>query len=184
MTKFKVITYDWVSFRKACGRLHDMVDQSGFHPDVVVGIPRGGMYLVEAGWPDSPQMNIQIRKPSGISLKKRIGGLVKYLPLSLRNRLRIWDAGRLVKRSGHMASTKILLPDLVRNIKSVLLVDDAVDSGATLAAVAEAFRNANPEIKVRSAVITVTGDKPLCTPDYYIYNNSTLVRLPWSIDAR
>ena len=32
------------------------------------------------------------------------------------------------------------------------------------------------------AVVTVTSVKPLIMPDYFLYNNRTLVRFPWSID--
>ncbi len=184
MTKFKVLSLDWASFAAACRKLRSMVDESGFHPDAVVGIPRGGCYLVKAGWQDCEPLSIEILKPSGFSLKKSIGKLVRFLPLSLRDRLRIWDAKRLIKRTDHMSSVKVNVSPLPTSVKSVLLVDDAVDSGATLAAVVEAFKTTNPGVEVRSVCITVTGDKPLCMPDYYLHNDSTLVRMPWSIDAR
>ena len=66
--------------------------------------------------------------------------------------------------------------------RKVLIVDDAVDSGATMLAVAEALREANPEAEIRTAAITVTTPKPLITPDYSMYKD--LIRFPWSMDAK
>lgn len=65
----------------------------------------------------------------------------------------------------------------------MLLVDDAVDSGTTMLRVAEALRCGNPEIELRTAVITVTTAAPLLRPDYTIYDDRTLIRFPWSMDA-
>ena len=64
------------------------------------------------------------------------------------------------------------------------MVDDAVDSGYTLSHVLEAFKAVLPAgAEVRSAVITVTTDDPLVMPDFYLYNDKTLVRFPWAMDA-
>jgi hypoxanthine phosphoribosyltransferase len=65
----------------------------------------------------------------------------------------------------------------------VLVVDDAVDSGATLIAVLDAVYKAAGSSKVRSAAITVTTENPMVMPDYYLYHDETLIRFPWSIDA-
>lgn len=184
MTKFKVLSLDWTSFAEACAKLRLMVDKSGYFPDVVVGIPRGGCYLVDQGWSDCETLSIEILKPDGFSLKNKIGRLVRLLPLTLRDGLRIWEAKRLIRRTGHMASVIVNVPKLPKSVKRVLLVDDALDSGATFASVVNAFKSVNPEVEIKSLCITITGNRPLYKTDYYLYNDSTLVRMPWSIDAK
>ncbi len=68
--------------------------------------------------------------------------------------------------------------------RKILVVDDAVDSGYTLSHVLEAVKAVLPAgAEVRSAVITVTTDDPLVMPDFYLYNDKTLVRFPWAMDA-
>lgn len=184
MTRFKVISLDWQSFSAACKKLRSSIDKSGFKPDAVIAIPRGGSNLLLYGWCDIPNIEIKIQKPSKFSLKKHAKKLLRLLPLAFRDRLRIWDAKRLVKRTGHMADTTIKLPAIDSSIKKILLLDDAVDSGATLQAIIAEAKAQWPDIEVRSAVITVTSEHPVCMPDYYLYHNLTLVRMPWSIDAK
>ncbi len=184
MSKYKVLSLDWQSFAEACRDLRRASNASGFSPDAVIAIPRGGLNLLKYGWADVPNIEITIQKPSGFSLKKHAAKLLRLLPLSLRDRLRIWDAKRLVKRTGHMAGTTITIPPIDQSIKKILLLDDAVDSGATMQAIVSAVKAKYPDIDVRSAAITVTAERPVYMPDYYLYHNFTLVRMPWSIDAK
>ncbi len=189
MKGFRILTLDWTSFEMACRRLRSMVDDSGFYPDVVVGIPRAGYYLVEKGWSDCESISIELTKSSaGVFslwglLKRKFGRIVRFLPLRLRDSLRIWDAKRLIKQGSDIKDIKVKLPPLPESVMRLLIVDDAVDSGTSLSAVVEAVRKIYPHIIIRSAVITVTGDNPLYMPDYYLYNDSILVRMPWSIDV-
>jgi hypoxanthine phosphoribosyltransferase len=66
----------------------------------------------------------------------------------------------------------------------VLVVDDAVDSGVTLATVLQTLQSVcPPEVEVRTAVITVTIEDPVVAPDYALYRG-VLCRFPWSFDAQ
>lgn len=182
--KFSVVTLNHEKFNQACIDLRNKVEQSGYIPDVIVAIPRAGKWMTDAAWSDCDVSSVSlIRKPKG-NLKRHIGMFIKHLPLALRDRLRIWEAKRLVKRNTHMCTTIIELPALNHNIKRILLVDDAVDSGATLNAITKEFNRHYPEIEIRSAVITITSQDPMLVPDYYLFNNLTLIRSPWSIDMR
>jgi hypoxanthine phosphoribosyltransferase len=65
----------------------------------------------------------------------------------------------------------------------ILVTDDAIDSGATLATVLRLVRAVCPSgTEVRSAVITQTMEQPITTPDYVLFHD-TLCRFPWSFDA-
>jgi hypoxanthine phosphoribosyltransferase len=65
----------------------------------------------------------------------------------------------------------------------VLVVDDAVDSGVTLATVLRLLRETSPaDTELRSAVVTVTLAQPLAEPDFVLYRG-VLCRFPWSFDA-
>ncbi len=134
-------------------------------------------------------MSIELTKSSATTfslcshLKRKFGRVVRFLPLCIRDCLRIWDAKRLIKQGGDINNIKVVLPPLPESVRCLLIVDDAVDSGTSLAAVVTAVRKTYPSIIIRSAVITVTGDNPLYMPDYYLYNDSILVRMPWSIDV-
>lgn len=92
----------------------------------------------------------------------------------------------LNQSDGHGDNMSGLLSKSVREVVSkagrILIVDDAVDSGATLLRVAETLRSASPEAQIASAVITVTTRNPAIKPDYTLYNDRTLIRFPWSAD--
>jgi hypothetical protein len=65
----------------------------------------------------------------------------------------------------------------------ILVVDDAVDSGTTLATALQVLRDVCPPgTAIRSAVITQTLDRPIVRPDYVLHRD-TLCRFPWSFDA-
>jgi hypoxanthine phosphoribosyltransferase len=65
----------------------------------------------------------------------------------------------------------------------VLVTDDAVDSGATLATVLRHIHAVCPPgVEVRSAVITQTLEQPMIKPNYALFHN-VLCRFPWSFDA-
>ena len=184
MADFRVLTLDWDSFSLICSELRRLTDAAAFRPDIIISVPRGGTYVLQYGWPDVRHESVSIIRPHRTSLKTAASYILRYMPLSWRDRLRIWDAKKLVNRSGHMSDAEIILPSLDHSIRRVLLVDDAVDSGATLSTICEEFRRNYPDISFRTAVITVTAANPVFMPDFYLYHNFTLVRMPWSIDAK
>ena len=67
---------------------------------------------------------------------------------------------------------------------NVLVVDDAVDSGATLRNVISALMDISPNNVIKTAALTVTRKSPIVMPDYYLYHDRTLMRFPWSEDRR
>ena len=67
---------------------------------------------------------------------------------------------------------------------SILLIDDAIDTGATIQQARLQLLKQFPDITIRVAVITVTIPHPLCDADFCLYHNRTLCRFPWSNDYR
>ena len=84
---------------------------------------------------------------------------------------------------------KVELPnDIDQLLKSgkhnVLIVDDAIDTGATLKLIKETLEVKYPLTDTRIAVITVTSNHPLIDADYCLFHDRTLVRFPWSNDVK
>jgi len=75
-------------------------------------------------------------------------------------------------------------PSNSSNPPSVLLVDDAIDTGATIHQARLQLLEQFPNIILRVAVITVTTPHPICDADFFLYHNRTLCRFPWSNDYR
>lgn len=182
--EYKVKTLYPELFTETCIALRKKVEESGFRPEIAIAIPRAGIWMQEAAWQDFPLTPISlIRQPKG-NLKKRLSFIIRSLPLAIRDRLRIWEAKRLIKRQTHMSNTGIVLPEMPQNVKNILLLDDAVDSGATLKAIVDKIRSTYPTADIRTAVITITSPDAVFMPDYYIYNDLTLIRTQWSIDMK
>jgi hypoxanthine phosphoribosyltransferase len=66
----------------------------------------------------------------------------------------------------------------------MLVVDDTVDTGATMVVVMDALRQRAPKgAVIRSAVVALTTPKPVVAPDYVLIRQK-LCRFPWSMDAQ
>ena len=163
--------------------------ESGFYPDMVVSIRSGGMFVGNKMFTDIRHRSTLLQRPSTAGKKRFVAAIVRNLPRFVQNSLRIVEAlvhGRKkARRISGGDRPKIHIPfGPSERARKILVVDDAVDSGYTLSHVLEAFKAVLPAgAEVRSAVITVTTDDPLVMPDIYLYNDKTLVRFPWAMDA-
>ena len=140
-------------------------------------------------------LELTCRRPS-TKLKKgsAIKQVVARLPRPVVDRLRQIEHAMLTRKTPSLpaASYQFVAQELeriaawianARRAPSLLVVDDAIDSGATLLHVTDALRNLAPRgTTIRSAVITVTTSQPLIHPDYTMFHRQ-LCRFPWSLDA-
>ena len=196
----RVLSFDRNSFNDACAALMNIVSEDRV-PDVLIGIRTGGMHVADAmarALRTTPRvLPITCRRPS--TKRKPTANfaksLVATLPRPLLDSLRVVEHA-LLTRSRPAAPTEPYRFDAAElagldswaasagRAPFLLVVDDAVDTGATLAKVLETLRNRMPPAAiVRSAVITVTTEQPLAFPDYHLLRRQ-LCRFPWSLDAK
>lgn len=185
----QVITLNNSDFADTCSLLESRVREAGYRPDLVVGIATGGVYVADLIFPDVVHASVVCRRPSSAGKEKsaRTMRLIRHLPLVIRNWLRKCESALLISRNNPERRPHIddETHRLLREAGSILVVDDAVDSGATLRTVLSSINNVvatNPLRSVMSAAITVTTSSPVVVPDFYIYKNRTLIRFPWSKD--
>ena len=194
-----VVSFDRKSFAEVCAELMRRVNREG-PPDVLIGIRTGGLVVAEAMATAVagavPILALTCRRPSSRHKPKSstIRRLVAKLPRPLLDQLRLAEHALLTGRStavprGEYQFAESELGSLDAWIAtagkqpSLLIVDDAVDSGATLSVVLDAIRRRAPlGATIRSAAITVTTERPLAMPDYALYHRQ-LCRFPWSLDA-
>ncbi len=184
----KVVTLHNDDFIAHCRALEEAI-RSDFAPDLVVAIASGGTYVAERMFTNIPHTDISARRPSTQS-KGRMEfawRVIKALPEPLRNLLRITESKLLAKRRPATEfDPSSINGTAYQGAKNILVVDDAVDSGATLGTVLDALRDIVPNANIRSAVLTITTARPAVYPDYtiYHYTDKTLLRFPWSKDYR
>jgi uncharacterized protein len=190
---------DAAKFASACATLMDRVIEE-FRPDLLVGIRTGGLVVAEAmasaASPAIAVLPLTCRRAStGMKSRfKLLPTILAALPRPAVDGLR-WLEHRVLstRRRGEAtvqhidhAEAEAIGRHLAQAAAAqrVLVVDDAVDSGVTLATVLRLLRQASPpDTQFRSAVVTVTLDKPLLEPDFVLYRG-VLCRFPWSFDAQ
>ncbi len=128
----------------------------------------------------------------GTGAKGKYANLLHRLPQWLCNGLRISEA--LALRMCHaicppklVSAEKLVFDEagealLQSGRQRIWVVDDAVDSGRTLASIAEKLKTYPQAHQVLYAALTVTEKQPLLMPDCYLYHG-VLLRFPWSNDC-
>jgi uncharacterized protein len=185
-------------FNAACAELMRMVE-ADYAPTLAVGIRTGGLAVAEsmvrAASAPLPVLPVTCRR-AATGGKARVPLLRTALSALPRPAL---DLLRRVEHRLYIAPrTRQLRPQQVGHAEldmiaawiadqpsqsRILVTDDAIDSGATLATVLRLVRAVCPSgTEIRTAVITQTMEQPITTPDYVLFHN-TLCRFPWSFDA-
>lgn len=193
-----VHTLDAARFAAACTSLLRLVSAS-YQPDLLVGIRTGGLVVAEAmaraAATPLPVLAVTCRR-AGTAAKSRfrlLPTVLAALPRPAVDGLRVLEHRLLTARRRAQATVQQVDHAEAEAIGQrlaqgpaaprVLVVDDAVDSGVTLATVLRLLREiAPPDTQLRSAVVTVTRAQPLAEPDFALYRG-VLCRFPWSFDA-
>jgi len=189
-----IVTFDRAAFDEACLALMQLVLQDG-EPDALIGIRTGGLHVAQsmASACQVPVLAFTCRRPSTRFKANWLKKLMTRLPRSWLDRLRMVEHKLLTRQpprqpeeftfdAAEIAAFQTWLK-AAGPTPALVVVDDAVDSGATLAKVmAEVARLAPPTTWIRSAVITVTTGNPQALPRYTLYSRQ-LCRFPWSLDA-
>jgi hypoxanthine phosphoribosyltransferase len=182
-------------FEAACEGLADLV--ADFEPSVLVGIANGGVRVAEtmqqhlAGSP--PLLTIKLQRPA-TEVKQRLqfAAVLSRLPAPVKDGMRWMEvAAREIGVRRNLAARRMATADaafrtpeeraLLNRRARVLVVDDTIDSGRTLAAALDRLTSIEPKLTMRTAVLTSTFRHPPIHPDYCLWHR-TLVRFPWSLD--
>jgi hypoxanthine phosphoribosyltransferase len=186
------------AFEAACAELMRQVE-AHFQPTLIVGIRSGGL-IVAQSMADSAQQGVDVlpvtSRRSSTAAKERVpfmGAILKMLPRPAVDALRRiehrWMTAGRARRSHEQWVDMREVETVAQRLQSMLaprrllVVDDAVDSGVTFAAVMQRLKAACPHgTEFHAAAITQTMSHPLLVPDDVLYHGA-LCRFPWSFDA-
>ena len=145
-------------------------------------------------FPEAAYCEVRLSRPGTRQKSQGLAHrLLQHSPLWICNTLRIVESRVNEWRSKGKDPVRIgtiRLPDDIASTlsspsnPSILLIDDAIDTGATIQQARLQLLKQFPDITIRVAVITVTIPHPICDADFCLYHNRTLCRFPWSNDYR
>lgn len=189
---------DGESFPSACAQLMRLVE-ADYVPTLIVGVRTGGLVvaraMADAARSEVPVLPLTCRRGSTHAKARLplVRTLFAALPLSVADLLRRLEHRVLIAARRHQGRQPLVdrmeAETIARHLARtggearVVVADDAVDSGVTLATVVALLHAVCPAgTEFRSAVITQTLDDPKLQPDYVLYRG--LHRFPWSFDAK
>ncbi|TCK68732.1 hypoxanthine phosphoribosyltransferase [Winogradskyella wandonensis] len=184
----KVITLHKTDFEGRCQELFSKID---VQPDVVVGILNGGGFILKEyqkiASKNTEVTTIKLQRDSTKGLKKKslLQKFLKASPSTLLDGLRRMEHRRNLNRKLKeiQSDLEIKIKSKPETVNTILILDDALDSGITIKSVIQSLQNQFPNSEIKTAVISWTNSKSIIAPDYYIFKN-TLVRFPWSLDYK
>lgn len=188
----EVITLNKQSFSNACVELATKID---IQPDLVVGVLNGGLNVVN----ELKQNNFKNAHFQLVKFKRKKGFidyfantfLLSLFPNKILNSLRIYKAVN-AKKSIRELNLKELSnyklnfntdESFQKEVKSILIIDDAIDTGRVMFVVKNNLKTLFPNAKIKTAVISWTLENSIEKPDFYLFKN-VLVRFPWSKDYK
>ena len=196
----QVLTLAPEAFDRHAEQLAQMVAEEGpMMYDAIVSVRRVGSFVCYSFCRHFPKerygerYDVKLQRPSTKHKNGKLNKLLKHLPTSILNLMRMAESNLLLLRSrtkGHAPASEVELPcglvSILREAKTpqVLVIDDAIDSGDTLFSIAVALKGINPEAEIRIAVMTETTGKPRIHANFTLYRNKTLIRFPWSNDYK
>lgn len=196
-----VLTLTPARLSQASKELSEMVKNAGFSPHLILCVLQGGRSIAQemrTTFPAAHYAEIPFSRPLSKKKKQRsTARLLRHLPLCLCDLLREVErcyVSYKAKRETPIRTGQVVLPLPVEQhlaqltaqhiAPAILLVDDAIDTGATMATIYDQLHTLYPTAVIRIAVITVTTRTPLLSADFSRYANQTLCRFPWSTDYR
>lgn len=196
----QVLTFDTIAFDRHAKKLARIVKEScGENFDAIVAVRRGGSFVCDAFCRHFPEdryrsrYDVALQRPSTKRKNGWVSNLLKRLPYPILDIMRMVESTLLSLRRKIKAPTTTPSAEMPEGLLSllrekefpnILIIDDAIDSGDTLFAIAETLRTTNENTNVRIAVMTVTTSHPRIRADYSLYRNKTLIRFPWSNDYK
>lgn len=159
-----------------------------YMPDIIVYIAKGGFIIgkVFQNVFDVPLVGVDAVRQEN-KVKEALSSLLKRLPKSVLIFLRKIEVISGVHEKNEERNVKIhqSVSEVERDlIKKILIVDDSVDTGNSVKAVADEMEQLFPGAEIRIAALVVWDkSKGKINTDYFIYENS-LLRSPMSKDSK
>lgn len=155
-------------------------------PELVVYVAKGA-YLI--GRTIAEYFEIPLLEVEAVRTGNRLKDIVRPVLALLPSRFKVWLRRKEMNTGVHTRNSErhTVINDthmlLAQNFRSILLVDDSVDTGNTIQAVIKILQEAFPQAQIQTAAFFVfESSKTLVHIDYNLYGD-TIFSAPWSSDS-
>lgn len=183
------VEYSFESLRTDSLKLAQLVKGSGYRPDAIAYLARGGWLIgVEvANFFESPLIELSAHR-GGEASKDVFAPLLSKLPASVRRKLRAFEIQHRLKNNDTETQKKTLHVTrryaLPLKAEKLLLVDDSLDTGASVEAAKCELKQIYKNTEVKVAVLNSwASSTSLIDADWQLYRNHMLC-LPSSKDNK
>lgn len=187
----RVITLNNKAFKQ---RSSELVAKIDFHPDIIIGVQNGGAFVlnefkISGKFERADFEVVKIQRKDNFKNNFFAKLFLKYIPLKLADRLRVYEHSQVMDSLRSLTKEQLLSLEInsdikpSKTLKSILLVDDAIDTGSTMFVVKNNLVRIFGDRQIKTAVISWTISESIVKPDFYIFND-VLVRYPWSKDFK
>lgn len=158
-----------------------------YNYDLVIFIAKGSFYIGNdlAKFNNCQLLEIFATR-KGNKLKKIVSPLMKIIPLKLKKVLRKkeFNSNYHQKNSNRNIEFDEELWKKFKNVKSILLVDDSVDTGYSILYAKEKIEEFFKEAEIRVAALNCFKKSlAIVKTNYYLYKDTMLIG-PWSNDSK
>ena len=186
----KVITLNDIEFQESCRQLFSLINRDF---DLVVGIMKGGDFVLKTYQSYAPKkgqsygvVDLQ-RTTTGFKKKRILKYLLRNLPYSILDKIRVYEFHWLNRKLKNQIIEPVedfdMALDRPEEVKHILVLDDAIDSGATMLSTVKGLSKKYPRARIVTAVVAWTNSNSIYQPDYYRFKG-VLIRFPWSLDYK
>lgn len=137
-----------------CQKLHQAMSNNGVKPDLIVGLPRGGLVA------------------AALLAGERMFNMRKITTISVASYNDDMQQGKL----------ELLLPfhpEDFEAYQNILIVDDLVDSGKTIAFISNLLKTNLKQAQVTTAALFYKPKNAEFKPDYYVEDTDKWIVFPW-----
>ncbi|MGO3708250.1 MAG: hypothetical protein ACTJGD_03725 [Mesonia hippocampi] len=176
--------------------LTQLVQKIDFRPELIVGILNGSAEIIkylkqQDEFSESVFYQVKLqRKQETVKRKKIMRFLAKQLPYFIVDFLRKLESAKARKSIAaitkeNLEKTKIIPIEIAlkKEPQTILIIDDAIDTGKTMYVVKKQLQQKFPKATVYVACIAWTLTDAIVKPDYF-WKKEVLIRYPWSKDYK
>lgn len=180
----KFINLSLRNLRSECKKWAKVIDQD-YQPDAIVFVAKAGFLIAEilSEEMNVPMFGVETVREKGNKIKNIVAPIIRLLPNVVRNLFIMIELASGIHSNNSRRNVR-LLDERIIDVNNILVVDDSVDTGASIVAVVQFLKSMYPKVNIKIAALNVwEKSKEVVEVDFALYKN-TVIKAPMSKDSK